>query len=162
MISFGRVKRFPVGQHTQGVQCVDIPHGDLAGGRQSPEQHGRGFRFRQDGLCHDATLELGVQAFDGICGAGRSLLACRLAGEGEEPVSGFLRASRHGRARLPPLAQERLLPTLGLVGGVGIDHVPVVGESLQPFRHMPKQVALLVEGAVLRGRRRGRGSRPSG
>ena len=42
----------------------------MAGGQQVPEQHGYGFRAGQHGLRLDASVELLVQALDGVGGAG--------------------------------------------------------------------------------------------
>jgi hypothetical protein len=46
--------------------AVDFAHGDLAGGKQSPEQHGGGIGGGQHGLGLDPPLELLVQPLDGV------------------------------------------------------------------------------------------------
>jgi hypothetical protein len=52
--------------HHRRFQAVEPPHGDLPGGHQGPEQHGRRFRVGQRALGLDPALELSVQTFDGI------------------------------------------------------------------------------------------------
>jgi hypothetical protein len=43
------------------LSAINLAHGHLAGGEQRPEQHGRGVRRWQHGLCFDPSLELFVQ-----------------------------------------------------------------------------------------------------
>jgi len=65
---------------------------------QGPEQHGRRFRVGQRALGLDPTLELSVQAFDGIGGAQGFPLLKRIAQEGEQLIAGLLQAVGNGRA----------------------------------------------------------------
>ena len=80
-----------------GLPSVDLAHGDLAGGEQSPEQHGHGLGAGQHGLGLDAPAEFLVQPLDGVGGAGRFPLRRIEAGEGEQPLPGFLEAVGDGR-----------------------------------------------------------------
>ena len=63
-------------------------------------------------------------------GARRAPLAGRQAGEGEQPVTGFLQAVGDRPALQPQLAQEGLAPFLHLFRGFGVDHVGIVGGKL--------------------------------
>ncbi len=47
----------------------------------------------------DPSLELFMQAFDGVCRAQGSPLRGRIAQESEQPFSGFFQAVRHAPAR---------------------------------------------------------------
>ena len=63
--SCGEVKRLLDRGLVQRLPAVDPPHGDLPGGHQGPEQHGRRFRVGQRALGLDPPFELSVQTFDG-------------------------------------------------------------------------------------------------
>ena len=94
----------------------------------------------------DPSLELFMQAFNGVCRAQGSPLRGRIAQEGEQPFSGFFLAVRHAPAPEPPLGQERLAFLARFLGVLGVHHVVVVGLDLvvQVLGGMGQQVALPV------------------
>ena len=69
--SGGEVNRARGWWLAEALPAVDLAHGDLAGGEQRPEQHGRGLRRGQHGLRLDAALELLVQPLDRVGGPRR-------------------------------------------------------------------------------------------
>ena len=84
--SCGEVKRLVGCGLVEGLPTIDAAHGNLPRGHQGPEQHGRRFRVGQRALGLDPTLELSVQAFDGVGGAQGLPLPRRIAEEGEQLI----------------------------------------------------------------------------
>ena len=73
----------------QGLPAVYLSQRDLSAREKRPEQHAGSVGTGQDALSFDASLELLVQAFDGIGGADRFPLRRRIAQIGEQVFSGF-------------------------------------------------------------------------
>ena len=75
----------------------------------------------------------------------------RQAGEGEEPVAGFLQAVGDGFVFEPPLADEGLAVLFNLFAGFRVDHfVVVVGDLLmQALRGVGEEITMLVHRAPL-------------
>lgn len=73
------------------------------------------------------------------------------AGEGEEPISGFLQTIGDRAALEPSLAQEGLSAGFDLCRGVGLDHVAAVFGQLvvEGLRRMGQEVAVLMNRAAL-------------
>ena len=92
-----------------------------------------------------------MQPFDRIGGARAAPLARRQAGEGEEPVAGFLQAVGDGAVLEPPFADEGLAASLDLLARRRIDHVVVVGGDLlvQALGSVREQITVLVNRAAL-------------
>src|SRR5437660_6575729 len=110
--------------------AIDLAHVDLAGGKQGPEQHGRGVRRWQQGLRLAASLELFVQPLDRVGGASAAPLTWRQPGKGEEPVAGFLQALGNGAVLEPPFVEEGLAARRDLLTRRRVDHVVVIGGDL--------------------------------
>jgi hypothetical protein len=108
IVSGGEVNWLIDGLCGERLPAIDLAHVDLSGSEQRPEQHGRGVGRRQHGLGLDPPLELLVQPLDGVGRPRASPLARRQAGEGEQPVAGFLQAVGDGAVLEPPLADEGL------------------------------------------------------
>ena len=96
-------------------------------------------------------LELLVQSFDRIGGAYAAPLARRQAGEGEEPVAGFLQAVGDGAVLEPPFADEGFAAGFDLLASFRVDHVVVIGGDLlmQALGGVREQISVLVNGAPL-------------
>ena len=90
----------------QRLPSVDFAHGDLTSGEQRPEQHGCSLGRGQHGLGFDPAFELLVQPFDCIGGARTLPLADGQSGEGEQPITGLLKAVGYRFAFEPPFANE--------------------------------------------------------
>src|SRR3954454_1810427 len=127
-----------VERRAEGLPAVDLPHLDLARGKQRPEQHGSGLCRGQDGLGLHPSLELLVQAFDGVGGPRALPLARWQSREGEQLVASLLQAVGNGAVPQPPFAQERLSALLDVLGRRGGDHVGVVGRDfvVEPLGRM--------------------------
>lgn len=102
------------------------------------------------------SLELLVQALDGVGGARALPLALRQPREGEEPVAGFLQAVGDRTMLQPLFADEGLAPGFDLLVCRRVDHVVVVGGDLlvEALGRMGQQVAVLVNCAALHSERR--------
>src|SRR5215218_9563672 len=109
------------------LPAIDLAHVDLPGGKQRPEQHGRGIGRRQHGLGLDSSLELLVQPLDCV-GRSRALpLARRQAREGEQALACFLQTVGDRTVLEPPLADKGLSARLDLLARGRVKHVAVVG-----------------------------------
>src|SRR5438046_2558517 len=131
--------------------AIDLAHVYRAGGKQGPEQHGRGVRRWQQGLRLDASLELFVQPLDRVGGASAAPLTWRQPGKGEEPVAGFLQALGNGAVLEPPFVEEGLAARRDLLTRRRVDHVVVIGGDLivQTLGCVRQQVPVLVDRAAL-------------
>ena len=133
------------------LPAIDLAHVDLTGGEQRPEQHGRRVCRWQHGLRFDPALELLMQPFDRVRGSRASPLARRQAGEGEQPVAGFLQTVGDRAVLEPPFANEGFAARLDFFRRGRVDHVVIVGGDLlmQALGRVREQIAVLMNSAPL-------------
>lgn len=95
--SSGEVKGHGRDRFEKGLPSLDVAHGDLAGGEQSPQDHGHGVGAGQHGLGLDPAAERLVQTLYRIRLARDRPVQRIDAGEGEEAIPRLLHAYRRQR-----------------------------------------------------------------